>query len=117
MESEVLFSEKQGFRQWWLWLILLMVNCGGAWFLVQKYFYKASFAETAHHTYAGAEVGFLIALLVTALFLFTKLETLIYAGEIKARLFPFHVKFKTFSVKDIESAYVRKYNAIIEYGG
>lgn len=117
MQNEVSFKETQGFRQWWLWLLLIIVNAGEVWFLIKKYVYKNPFIDTAYHSYAGAEIGFLITLLVTILFLVTKLETLIYIDQVKVRLFPYHLKFKTFSAQIIESAYVRKYNAISEYGG
>ena len=117
METEVLFKETQRFKQWWLWLILLAINGSNVWFLIEKYIQHKNFADTAYHSNAGAEVWSLITLLVTMLVLDTKLETSIYADQIKVRLFPFHLKFKNFSAKTIGLAYVREYNPILDYGG
>ena len=117
METEVLFKETQRFRQWWLWLILIGLNGVNVWFLIEKYIYKKAFPDTTYHSYSGAEVGCIIVLLVTALIMITKLETMIDTNRIEVRFFPFHLKVKTFLAQNIGLAYVRKYKPLSEYGG
>jgi hypothetical protein len=46
-----------------------------------------------------------------------RLETKIDKEGIYVRLFPLHVNFKFFNWNDIEKAYIRKYNPILEFGG
>ncbi len=117
MENKVLFTETQRFQQWWLWLILIFINGLNVWFLIRKYVYKESFTSTAYHTYTGGEIAALITLLVTVFVLMMKLETVIQTDQIEIRFFPFHLSFRKYPNNTIESAFVRTYNPIAEYGG
>ncbi len=117
MKDEVLFTEKQRFRQWWLWLILVLINGISIWFLIEKYVYKKPFPDTAYHSYSGGEIAFLITLLVTVLLLMIKLETVIKTDQIEVRFFPFHLSFRRYPNNTIESALVRTYKPLAEYGG
>lgn len=117
MKKEVVFIENQGFRQWWIWLILVLINVSSSWFLIEKYVYKKQFQDTAYHSNSGAGIWGLILLLVTILFFSAKLTTKIAADGIEARFFPFHFHTRKYLWKDIASAKVRKYSALKEYGG
>jgi hypothetical protein len=46
-----------------------------------------------------------------------RLETKIDKEGIYVRLFPLHVNYKLFKWNEIEKAYIRKYNPILEFGG
>ena len=61
--------------------------------------------------------GIVIILLVIILFLFLKLKTRIDEMGIHYQFFPFHLSFKTIPWAQISKCYVRKYNALGEYGG
>ena len=58
-----------------------------------------------------------ITLFVTILIFLFKLMTRVDENGIHYQFFPFHLKLKTISWSEIEKVYVRKYNAISEYGG
>jgi hypothetical protein len=117
LENSILFTETQRCRQWWLWLILVLLNGANTWFLLKKYVYKKPFPDTIYHSYSGGEVGSLITLLVTVFILMMKLETKIKSNQIEVRFFPFHLSFKQFQSNTIESAFVRTYKPLAEYGG
>ncbi len=117
MENKVLFKETQRFRQWWIWLILLLINVSSIWFLIEKYVYKKQFPDTAYHSYSGAGIFGLILILITILFLSAKLTTKISADGIEARFSPFHFHTKKYLWDDIISAKVRQYSPLKEYGG
>lgn len=116
MNSEILFSEKQKFKQWWIWLILLGIN---GLFLFGVYtqiingqqFGSKPISDTELLSSAG------VSLLLTLLFLCFKLETQIKADGIYVRFFPFHIRFKHYTWDSIQKSYIRKYAAISEYGG
>jgi len=114
--NEILFSEKQKFKQWWIWLILLGVN---GLFLFGVYsqvingqqFGSKPISDTGLLTSAG------MSILLTLLFLCFKLETQIKADGIYVRFFPIHIRFKHYSWDSIQKSHIRKYSAIAEYGG
>lgn len=96
MENQVLFTETQRFRQWWLWLILVLINVINFWFLIEKYVYKKPFPDTAYHRYSGGGIAALITILVTGFILMLKLQTIIKSDQIEVRFFPFHLKCKSY---------------------
>jgi hypothetical protein len=45
------------------------------------------------------------------------MTTIVNHEGVYVKLFPIHFKYKFYSWDDITSAYIRKYNPLIEYGG
>ncbi|MFN5224364.1 MAG: hypothetical protein ACK5DJ_09275 [Bacteroidota bacterium] len=54
---------------------------------------------------------------ISALLLFSKLETTISHDEIQYRLFPFQWNMRKISREQIADVFVRKYSPLFEYGG
>jgi len=104
------FEEKQRFRQWWIWVILLMPSVGVVVGLAFEY------KSTAHHS-TDSLLGLAILLLVGLALLLVRLDTRIEPSGISVRFYPIHLKFKRFSWDELESVHVRKYNPIGEFGG
>lgn len=116
MENEILFSEKQKFNQWWLWLILLGVNCFMIIGILQQVFFEKQFGDKPMNNYellltAG------VTLSITLLFFNFRLDTQIKKDGIYVRFFPLQLKFKHYTWENISKSYVRKYSPIIDYGG
>lgn len=114
--NEVLFKERQKFTQLWLWVILLGIN---AIFLIGAYlqiFEGQQFGNKSMSNQVLLLTTGLI-LLLTVLFMNSRLDTQIKYDGIYVRFFPFHLSFKHYPWKNITKAYVRKYNPIGEYGG
>ena len=112
MDNQILFEEKQSFRQWWLWLILLSFS--------GFYFYCLFSNESKiSDLFLSPVIIFSTILLSTLLlcFLIYRLETQVRTDGIYIRFFPFTRKFKKYTFDEISKAYVRKYNAIMEFGG
>ena len=116
MNSEILFAERQRFKQWWLWLILFGVN-GLLLFAV----FKQVIGGQEFGDKPMSDTGLLIAtgltILLTLLFANFRLDTQIKRDGIYVRFFPFHIKFKHYSWDTLTKSYVRQYSAITEYGG
>lgn len=112
----VLFSEKQSFRQWWLWLILLPVN---SVFIGGLYLQVARGIPFGNNPLSDGVLMILIGLLVLTSILtyFARLETVIKPDGICVRFFPFQLSFSFYSWESLSKSYVRKYNPITEYGG
>lgn len=65
----------------------------------------------------GALSGLIFIALLALLFLFMKLKTRVDEIGIHYQFYPFHLSFKTIPWEVISTCYLRKYNAISEYGG
>ncbi|MEI8280664.1 MAG: hypothetical protein WCG87_12975 [Bacteroidota bacterium] len=110
------FSETQKFRQWWVWVILLVSICAAI--------VGISKGDT-HGSNMSKQTVMLITILaslvpiglVVILFVFMKLETKIDGTGVYYRFFPIQMRMQHMEWTDIEQAYVRKYSPIKEYGG
>jgi len=116
MDNEPLFKESQGFTQWWLWLILTIINV----FLLFGVFKQVIVGEAIGDSPMSditllLITGFMIAL--TILFTRFRLYTEIKQDGVYVKFFPFHLSFKRYAWIDISKSYIRQYDPIAEYGG
>src|ERR1700740_3124159 len=116
MENTILFSERQKFKQWWLWIILLGVNLLFLYGVFIQVIGGQPFGDKPI-----SNIGLLITsgfvLALTLLFMSSRLDTIIKSDGVYVRFFPFHIKYKYHSWEMITKSYVRKYSAFTEYGG
>ena len=116
MDQIALFTERQRFKQWWIWLILLGMN---------GLFIFGSFLQLVLGKQFGdkpmSNNGLLLmtflTILLSILFYCIRRETQIKKDRIYFRFFPFQRKFKYFNWSMIKKCYVRKYKPLTEYGG
>jgi len=108
MKENTVFYEKQRFRQWWLWLIII--------FLLGFTIYSF-IADNESFSTSEMIASFAVTAIIFILFFIIKLETKIDELGIRVRLFPFHLQFKYFPWKNIQKVYIREYSPIGEYGG
>jgi hypothetical protein len=116
MKNEVVFSERQKFKQWWLWLILIGLN---------GLFVFGVFTQIiAGGKFSNLSATDVVLLVVTAfmfllniLFFNFRLETRIQTDGVYVRFFPFHGTFRHYSWDKIDKSYIRKYSPVREYGG
>ncbi|MEY3646640.1 MAG: hypothetical protein RL127_1348 [Bacteroidota bacterium] len=101
------FKETQRFTQWWLWLILIFT-----WGSMSYSLFTESPKETV-----GIVVLVVMMIGLPVLFLQMRLTTRITEAGIYVRFIPFHFKEQFYPWDSIESAQVRTYNALMEYGG
>jgi hypothetical protein len=101
------FKETQRFTQWWLWLVLV-----GSW-VVLIY----SLATVQPQTTIAYFISFVVGMLLPILFWQMRLMTRITEEGIYVRFVPFHFKEQFYPWESIESAQVRTYSPLMEYGG
>ena len=116
MENEILFSERQRFKQWWLWLILLGIN-GLFLFGVFKQVIGGQQFGDKPMSDAGLLIATGLTIALTILFVNFRLDTTIKKEGIYVRFFPFHLKFKHFSWDTLTKSFVRQYSPLTGYGG
>ncbi len=116
MEKQIFFSEKQKFKQWWIWLILIGINTTFLIAICMQLFAGIPFGNNPMND-VSLIISFAAAVIFSLLFISLKLETQISAEGIYIRFFPFHLKVKFLPWDDIKTSIVRKYSPIGEYGG
>lgn len=116
MKDEILFSETQHFRQWWLWAILIGLNGMFLFGITKQIILGQQFGtKPASNTELLIITGLMF--LLTYLFIIFRLETRIRHDGIYYRLVPFHGPFRYHPWDNLQKCYVRKYSPILEYGG
>ena len=96
------FEEKQKFTQWWLWVILL------------------SFPIISVGPFDDNEINVyyvLIGLAIPLLFYLFELRLKVNNDGLHYQFFPFHLKFYTIKMEEIESFKAMQYSPLKEYGG
>ena len=84
MDSTILFSERQRFRQIWIWLFLLLLN---GYFLFKLFNHPADSQPFNNHFLPPA----IVMLLVTFLFVVIRLDTQIRQDGVYVRFFPVQI--------------------------
>ncbi len=101
------FKEIQRFTQWWLWLVLV-----GSWVVLMY-----SLGTVQPQTTLAYFISFVVGMLLPILFWQMRLMTRITEEGIYVRFVPFHFKEQFYPWESIESAQVRTYSPLMEYGG
>lgn len=116
MNDEVLFSEKQRFNQWWVWMLLIVVNGSiltGIYFNLKN---DAAIASEEANSSALVVVACVSLIFMFIFFLF-RLDTQIKEDGIYVRFWPLRLKYRHYSWEDLSKIYVREYSPLGEYGG
>lgn len=116
MNEVILFSERQKFRQWWIWLLLLLVNGLMLFGFCQQVIGGLPFG-TKPQSNGSLTFGVLLSLVVTFFISQVSLDTQVRKDGVYVRFFPFRLSFKQYSWAQITRAYIREYNPLMEYGG
>jgi hypothetical protein len=116
MDSNVIFIEKQKFRQWWVILIIIALNALTAYGIISQLLIGKPFGQHPMSDFWLNVTAFLVFLL-SLFILILRLETHVSSDGISVRFFPLHLKFKKFSWDAISECYVREYAPIGEFGG
>lgn len=116
MENKIFFSERQRFKQIWLWIILLGINGFFIFGLIKQVILEKQFGDKPMSD-IGLFIVTTLTLFLSFLFFNLRLETKIKTDGIYVRFFPFQLNFKHYPWDRLNQSFVRKYNPIGEYGG
>lgn len=114
--SKVLFSEKQQFTQWWLWLIIFILNAFFVYAMYQQIIMDEKIGDNplSNRALLFVSLGFL---LFSLFFIVLKLETEIREDGIYVRFFPIGIHYKHIPWDTIQKAEIRTYRPLLEFGG
>ena len=116
MTKKIIFKERQKFNQWWIWPFFVLTTGLFLYGCVQQLIYKIPFGDNSTSD-SGLIFGTIAISSISALFFVFRLETNITEEAISVRFFPLHLKFRKYLWTEIETAEVRKYKPLLEYGG
>jgi hypothetical protein len=105
------YNETQRFDQWWLKVLMAIPLFEALAFMLSDY---QSTGKVSNNAYVVLTLLSLISVFILWGISFT---TQIDEMGIRFRFFPFHLKPKTIPWEDIESAAIREYSPLKEYGG
>lgn len=115
MNAHLLFTERQHFRQWWLWLLLIGITLPVVYTIMQRYLTLSQAAETNYSNLFPLSA--ILPLLILLLYIVMRLDTEIREDGIYVRFFPFALRLKKYGWEEIERVYIRTYSPLKEYGG
>ncbi len=114
--SRAYFNETQRFRQWWIYMIFLLVIA--AWIFSSIMIYPETKGEDSEMTiFILILQSIFIPLAIFILLRVFKLTSRIRNDGIHYRFFPLQLKEKFIGRDEIERFEVRKYKPVSEYGG
>ena len=105
-----IFKEEQRFNQWW---IIVTCTISGIGILLSLGPFQGFSENLSISKLLGAALGLFICIGI----FFVKMHTKIDKSGIQVWFSPFKFTKKSFSWKELENVYTRKYNALTEYGG
>ena len=116
MSNEILFTERQRIKLWWVWVIFLCVD---GFFLFGVFKQVINGQQFGSNPMSNAGLLFMTGLMIAfTLFIASiHLDTIIKKDGIYVRFSPFHTTFKHYTWDKLTKTFVRQYSPIIEYSG
>jgi heme/copper-type cytochrome/quinol oxidase subunit 4 len=116
MENDVLFSEKQRFKHWLIWVLMIGING----FILTGIYFKLKNdatidAEEVDNT--SLVIVACVSIVITLMFFLFRLDTQIKSEGIYVRFIPFRFKYRHYNWEDLSKIYIREYSPLGEYGG
>ncbi|MFO7889256.1 MAG: DUF6141 family protein [bacterium] len=116
-ETTSFFREEQKLRQFWIWLIIIII-AGISWYaFVEQIVLKGDFGTNPAPDIVQIILWVVFGIIFPLFLPFTKLTTEVRNNGIYIQLFPFHLTPRRIDLATLKSYEVRKYKPIPEYGG
>ena len=115
--QEVYFLEQQRFRQWWLWLIVLVPPISLVWPIYQQFVMNPLASNGLGSDYVLILVTFIFGLGFPVFIYNTGLDTEVRENGVCIRFRPFHRKWVVFGFDYIHAAHAITYSPLKDYGG
>ncbi|WP_118973548.1 hypothetical protein [Taibaiella koreensis] len=110
MAAAPVFRERQRFRQWWIWMVLIITNA--AMLLVLWRLWDSDLSRDWPWL-----LLFLVPVLLLLLFAGLRLDTEVRSDGIYVRFFPVQRQYRPYLWEEITHVFVRQYEPLAEYGG
>jgi hypothetical protein len=115
--EDILFIEKQRFRQVWLWLILLGVSFFLTTGLIKQLFLGVDFGSKPMSDPELIVVWLIFGVGLPVGFFSANLTTHVYKDRLTIQLFPLHFNEQDYSIDQIQGFEAVTYRPLLDYGG
>ncbi len=115
MIDDILFHEVQHSRQWWIWLIIVLVTAGSWYSFIGQVVIGTSITGNAASNFFIIVIWLLAGIILPGLFFFLKLDVTVRRDSINIRYFP--ILKRRYAARDIKQSFAREYRPLVEYGG
>jgi len=115
--SKLFFREKQKLRQFWIWLIIIIIAVISWYAFVEQIVLKGEFGTNPAPDIVQIIFWVVFGIIFPLFLPFTKLTTEVRDNGIYIQLFPFHLTPRRIDLATLRSYEVRTYKPIREYGG
>lgn len=116
-ESLTLFKEVQRFRQWWVWLLVLVADAGVWYVFILQILQGKKVGTNPAPDVVVIGLWVVLGILFPVLFFTLNLTTEVRPEGLYIRYFPFHIRFHKISYAEIKRFEARTYSPIRDYGG
>ncbi|GAB3537400.1 hypothetical protein GCM10027443_30290 [Pontibacter brevis] len=116
-EQKILFRERQRFKQFWLWVVVLSVAAIFWAGFVSQVLLGGSFGSNPVSNVQLIVFFVLIGLGLPVFFYSMRLTTVVHPGELQVRFWPFHLRPKRIQLHSVRDYARVTYNPIGDYGG
>jgi hypothetical protein len=110
-----MFTERQRFRQRWVWILLIGSISIAWWSFIQQIILGLPFGNRPSPDLIIWIIWAVFGVCMPWLFYVLRLETYVKADKLSVRFYPF--RSRTIYFKDIKSYAIREYRPLREYGG
>ena len=115
MTEDILFHEVQHSRQWWLWLLVVVVTAASWYSFVNQVVLGGAVGDHPASNLLISIIWFLAGVAFPVFFIVLRLEVTVRSDRIDIRYFPLFRR--SYPANGIEKAYARVYRPLAEYGG
>ena len=111
------FSEKQRFRQWWLWLLVLISPVFLIWAIFQQVVMDVPFGNNPTSDLVLITLGLIFGIGLPGFIFVIRLDTEVSEYGVRIRFAPFHRRWVVFDFEAIQKAEAITYRPLADYGG
>ena len=111
------FSEKQRFRQWWLWLLVLISPVFLIWAIFQQVVMDVPIGDNPTSDPMLILLGLIFVVGLPGLIFVCGLDTQVSQHGVRIRFRPFHRRWVVFDFESIQTAEAITYSPLKDYGG
>ena len=112
-----IYTEKQRFRQWWVWVLTLIGALVLAWVIFQQLVMDSSLGSNPTPDYVLVILGVIVGGGLPLLMYSTGLDTEVRDCGVCIRFRPLHRKWIVFGFNSIQKAEADTYSPLKDYGG
>ena len=115
--SKTEYSEKQRFRQWWIWIFVGASPAVFLWLLLQQMISGSPVGDNDFSDPILVIAGLIFGVGFPVFMYTTGLDTEVCEDGACIRFRPFHRKWVVFEFQDIRTAEALTYSPLMDYGG